>query len=81
VIVDDIASSGATIAAVARALRHAGVGVIDAVVVHAIFGPGAEARIRRSKVRRLVSCDTIVHHTNAIHTAGLVAPLVRRLFA
>jgi len=79
VIIDDIASSGATLAAVAQALRRHGVRVVDAIIVHAIFGPGAEARIRRSKIRRLVSCDTIVHHTNAISTAGLLAPLLQRL--
>lgn len=80
VIVDDIASSGATLAAVVRSLRRAGIRMVDAITVHAIFGPGAEARIRRSGIRHLVSCDTIVHHTNAIHTAGLLAPIVRRLF-
>jgi ribose-phosphate pyrophosphokinase len=79
VIVDDIASSGATVAAVARALRHAGVATVDAIVVHAIFSPGALARMRRAGVRRTVSCDTIAHPTNAIHTAGLLARGVRRL--
>lgn len=45
----------------------------DAVVVHAIFAPGARARIRAAGVRRLVSCDTIPHPTNAIGTAPLLA--------
>ncbi len=39
-IVDDIASSGVTLAATARALRARGVRIIEAVVVHAIFAPG-----------------------------------------
>ena len=79
VIVDDIASSGATLAAVARSLRRSGFQTVDAIVVHALFGRGAEARIRRAGVRRLLSCDTIAHHTNAIHTAGLLAPVLQRL--
>ncbi len=78
VIVDDIASSGATIAATARALRGAGARVVDAVVVHAIFAPGAIHRIRAAGVRHLVSCDTIPHSTNAICTAPLLAALLTR---
>jgi ribose-phosphate pyrophosphokinase len=73
VIVDDIASSGATIAATARAARRAGAAVVDAVVVHAIFAAGAERRIQAAGVRRLASCDTIPHATNAITVAPLLA--------
>jgi ribose-phosphate pyrophosphokinase len=79
VIVDDIASSGATLAAVARALRAAGVTTVDALVVHALFGPGAIPRIRRAGVGRIVSCDTIAHPTNAIPTATVLARALRRL--
>ena len=73
VIVDDIASSGVTLAAAATALKRAGVRTIDAVVVHAIFAPGAIKTIRRAGVRRIVSCDTIAHPSNAIATARLIA--------
>ena len=78
VIVDDVASSGGTIAATARALRRRGVRTIDAVVAHAIFAPGAERRIRAAGVRRVVSCDTIPHPTNAIAVAPLVAAAIGR---
>ncbi len=77
IVIDDIASSGATLAATARALRRAGVCHVDAIVVHAIFGRGALERIRRGGVRRLVSCDTVPHPTNAIACAGLVAAVLR----
>jgi ribose-phosphate pyrophosphokinase len=73
VIVDDVASSGGTLSTAVRVLRRAGVPTVDAVVVHAIFAPGAQARIRRAGVRRLVSCDTIPHPTNEIHLAPLLA--------
>jgi ribose-phosphate pyrophosphokinase len=73
VIVDDIASSGGTISAAARALRHGGLTKVDAVVVHAIFTPGAQSRITRAGLRRIVSCDTIPHPTNAISVAALLA--------
>ncbi len=78
-IVDDIASTGATIAATARALRRRGVAIVDAVVSHAVFAPGAEARIRAAGVRRLASCDTIPHSTNAVGVASLVAAALARV--
>jgi ribose-phosphate pyrophosphokinase len=78
VIVDDIASSGATIEATARALRTRGARSIDAIVSHAIFAPGAWARIRAAGVRRLVSCDTIPHPSNAIGVAALLAAALPR---
>jgi len=77
VIVDDIASTGATLAEAAASLRRQGVREVDAIIVHAIFAPKALSRIRRSGVRRIVSCDSIPHPTNAIRTAGLFAGAVR----
>ena len=73
VIVDDIGSTGVTLAAVAQTLRSHGCTLIDAVVVHPLFAKGAIGRIRRAGVRRIVSCDTIGHPTNAIKTAPLMA--------
>lgn len=73
VLVDDIASSGATLAAAARALRRAGVARVDALVVHAIIAPGTTARLRRAGVHRLLSCDTVPHASNALSVAPLLA--------
>ncbi len=77
VIVDDIASSGVTLAATARALRRHGVTHIEAVVVHAIFASGAAERIRAAGVERVISCDTIPHPSNAIPCAALIAGALR----
>lgn len=73
VIIDDIASSGGTIATTARALRKLGVRWIDVAVVHAIFAPRALYRIRQAGVRHVVSCNTIPHPTNAISCIPLFA--------
>lgn len=74
VVVDDVASSGRTIAATAERLLGSGVRRVDAVVVHAVFARGALAALRASGLGRVASCDTIVHRTNAIPVAGLLAP-------
>lgn len=76
VVIDDIASSGATIASAVRALRANGVSTVEAAVVHAIFAPGALGAIRRAGARTIVSCDTVEHPTNAIQCAPLVAAAV-----
>jgi ribose-phosphate pyrophosphokinase len=78
VLIDDVASSGATLAAAARALHRAGVARVDVAVVHALCAAGALDRIRRAGVRRIVSCDTIPHPTNAIAVAPLLAAALRR---
>jgi len=73
-IVDDIASSGITLAEAARALRARGFRRVDAAVVHAIFAPGSIGRIRAAGIRSIISCDTIPHPTNRLRAARLFAP-------
>jgi len=78
VLIDDIASSGATLAAAVRGLRARGARSVDAVVVHAIFAPGALDLIRRAGARYVVSCDTVEHQTNRIECAPLVGAALGR---
>jgi ribose-phosphate pyrophosphokinase len=73
---DDIASTGATLASAARALRARRIRSVQVAVVHALFAPGALGRLRRAGVRRVVSCDTVPHRSNAIASA---APFARWL--
>ena len=77
-LVDDIVSSGGTLAAAARALRRRGVRHVDALVVHALFARGALRRIRGAGIERLVSCDTVRHATNRIGVAELLAGALAR---
>jgi ribose-phosphate pyrophosphokinase len=79
VIVDDIASSGGTLAVAARALRRKGISTIDAAVVHAIFAPHALSRVRAAGIRSLVSCDTIPHKTNTVRSQPLLISALREL--
>ncbi len=73
VIVDDVASSGATIAATARVLKRKGMRHVAALVVHAIFAPGALTLVRRAGVGTIVSCDTVQHRTNRVRVAPIIA--------
>ena len=58
-VVDDMASTGRTIAGAARALAAAGASEVHAFFVHAVMAPGALERIRGAGVRRIVTTDSV----------------------
>ena len=81
VILDDMASTGHTIAAAARLLREAGAASIDAAVTHALFTAQAMELMRASGVEQVWSTDCVTHATNAVPMADLLADALRRLQA
>jgi len=72
VLIDDIASSGRTLVAAAEALGLQGFAPPVCVVVHAVFGEDALARLQ-AVAQQIVSTDSIAHPTNAIWLAPLIA--------
>jgi ribose-phosphate pyrophosphokinase len=58
-VVDDMASTGGTIAGAAAALAAAGAREVHAMFVHAVMAPGALERIRAAGVRRIVTTDSV----------------------
>ncbi len=81
VLVDDILSTGATMAAAAQALRRAGFPEVLGAAVHAVFAPASAPAIRSAGLARLVTCDTIPHSSNAIWLDPLLAPVLARRLA
>ncbi len=81
VILDDMASTGHTIAAAARLLRDAGAASIDAAVTHALFTPQAMDLMRDSGIGEVWSTDCIAHASNAVHMAPLLAGALAQLQA
>ena len=59
VLLDDIVSSGHTLAEAARALVDAGLPAPVAVVVHGLLAPGAAALLGEAGLARLALCDTV----------------------
>jgi ribose-phosphate pyrophosphokinase len=78
VIVDDVASTGRTLAAVAREALAAGARRVDVAVTHALLVGDAEATLRAAGVDRFISADTVPHPSNRISTASLVAAALRQ---
>lgn len=79
VIVDDVASTGHTIAAAARAALAAGAQRVDVAVTHALLVGDAGSLIEKSGVTSFISTDTVPHRTNRIETAPLVAEALARI--
>jgi ribose-phosphate pyrophosphokinase len=79
VLMDDVASSGHTLAQAATLLRSAGAASMDVAVTHALFADGALELIRASGVSRIWSTDCIPHSSNAVSIVPEVAALLRGL--
>lgn len=77
VLLDDIVSSGHTMAAAAHVLRGAGWGRPVCVAVHALMDAAGLDLLHRAGVARIASCDTVPHPTNAIGVAGVLAEGIR----
>jgi len=79
VIVDDIASSGRTLAEAAMALRSLGSLPVTCIVVHALLDGAAESELRAAGVAQLISTNTIEHSSNGIDIVPVLAAQVRAL--
>jgi ribose-phosphate pyrophosphokinase len=71
VVIDDIASSGETLLAVAEGLAARGFAKPVCALVHALFDAQTHAKLRRAYAR-IVSTDTVPHPTNAVGVAQLL---------
>lgn len=73
VIVDDIASTGRTLAEAGRALRGAGAAAVHCCVSHALFVADAETRMREAGIDYIYSSDSVPHASNRIALCELLA--------
>lgn len=78
VLVDDVISSGETLAAAVRALRAAGWPAPICLAVHPLFAGGAEDVLAAAGAAAVVTCNTIVHPTAVLDVQGLLAAAVTR---
>ena len=81
VLVDDIISSGRTMAMAARRLREVGFASPYCVGIHGLFAGGAYEHLLSVGVEAVVTTDTVPHVSNAIETGSLVAEGATGLFA
>ncbi len=78
VLVDDVASSGHTLAAATRELLAAGAARVDVAVTHALFATAALSVLRDAGIGEVWSSDSIKHPSNAFSLAPLLAEALER---
>jgi len=79
VLVDDIASTARTMMSAAEHVLKSGLAKPVCVAVHPVFADNAFAELQAMGVGQIVSCNTIVHHSNAIDLVPALAPAVRAM--
>jgi len=77
VIVDDIISTGGTLATAACMLREQGAASIHAACVHGVLTSGAYMRLRAAGVSSVVSSDTYENASSFISAASAIATAIR----
>lgn len=73
VLLDDVASTGQTLASAARLLLAARAASVDVAVTHALFAGDALQVIHDAGVGEVWSTDCISHSSNAVSVAPLIA--------
>lgn len=79
VLLDDIISTGHTLAQAAHVLRGTGCPAPVCVAVHALVDAAGLDLLRGAGFARIASCDSVSHPTNAIALAPLLAPALRQM--
>ncbi len=79
VLVDDVASSGQTLAVAIRECISRDARNVDVLVTHALFAGDAIQRMQRAGVRNVWSTDSISHESNVIPLKGILREAVKSL--
>ena len=79
ILVDDVISSGHTMAETAHTLYKRGSSLIIAICTHALLAPGSEALLKNSHISEVVITDCITHNTNRIFMASQLAEAVKNI--
>jgi ribose-phosphate pyrophosphokinase len=79
ILIDDMISTGETLAACARQARAAGARRIDAVTAHVVGPADPTPVLKAAGIGALLSCDTLAHPSNRFETAPLIAAALKPL--
>lgn len=79
VIIDDMASTGRTLAQAASLLQAAGAGSVYAAITHPLFCGDAEEHILGAGIKAIWSTDSINHSTSVIQLDKLLAEAVQSI--
>ena len=77
-VVDDMASTGRTLAGAAEALRQAGAKEVHAIFTHPVMAPGATERLFAAQFGKVLTTDSIPVSTDARLEVVPITPLIAR---
>ena len=77
-IVDDIISTGHTVAEAAKKAKAAGAKKIVAIGVHGLFVENAISKLKKAGVSEVVTTNCIEHKTNKIDVTELLADELKK---
>jgi ribose-phosphate pyrophosphokinase len=77
VLIDDVASTGRSLAAAAEQLAAKGAASLAVLVTHALFVGDALDRVKNAGVREICSTDSVPHESSALHLDRLLAAALR----
>jgi len=77
VVLDDVCSTGRTLAAAARGALQRGAASVDVAVTHGLFVGDALAALQAAGVRHAWSTDAVPHASNAVSVVPLLAQALR----
>jgi len=79
VLIDDIVSTGTTMATVIQSLAAKQFQKPIAIVVHALFSRETEKNLLRAGAEKIISCNTISHFSNTIDISDLLLESLKNL--
>jgi ribose-phosphate pyrophosphokinase len=79
IIVDDVISSGETIAIAAQQCLQSGARRVAVLTVHSLFAEGAIERLKQSGVGEIWSTDSITHSSNCIFLAEMLGDALKTI--
>ena len=79
VLVDDIISTAHTMIETVKHLKKAGMKPPICIGIHAVFSGNAYQDLKDSGVKKIVTCNTIPHPSNAIDLSGIMAEEIQKL--
>ena len=79
ILVDDVLSTGHTVAETAIQLYAAGVSQVDVLVTHALFTKDAMDTLNTARIKNIWSSDSILHKTNHIPLTHLLATTIKTI--
>lgn len=79
ILIDDVLSTGNTVAQAAIQLYSFGAKQVDVLVTHALFSKEAMSTLEKSNIKNIYSTDSIPHESNSISLTNLLAKNIKNI--